>query len=377
MVASSGGLLPNHWPVSIAFSPDSERLACCGHIKGRTPFVQILSVDKGSRLAILEGLALDYNDPILQLACAWLPDKLIFACLSRSTLYVRIWDPHTFEPLSSWQDVLPISHGSPSLLLSHDGRRLAVAAIYDPSKGAMRPTWGHPSAANIPLCVLQDLETGGPHEVLRARGNQGDVRAASFDREGERLALSFADHTIRIWSVATRELVLSVAEPIPLEFDPCYHLYNRISSRFLSLDVSAKAVAFSPDGRHLLSLRYMRVEDRLETLVILWDTLTGRPLLRWDDTRSPGVYRNSGLAAFTPCGRYVAFAANDGRVHVFDLSCGGLSVRSHWRSRSEDVSMQLRPLSTSWHVAESLVFSSDGQTLCWGTRDGGVEIRLF
>ena len=34
--------------IPVAFSPDSERLACCVYIKGRAPFIQILSVDKGS-----------------------------------------------------------------------------------------------------------------------------------------------------------------------------------------------------------------------------------------------------------------------------------------------------------------------------------------
>ena len=103
---------------SIAFSRDCSRLACGGHIKGRKPFVQILPADKGSRLAVLEGPALDDDDPILQLTCAWLPDRLIFVCLGRSTISVRIWDAQRFDPLLSWEDATSIDHGSPSLLLS-------------------------------------------------------------------------------------------------------------------------------------------------------------------------------------------------------------------------------------------------------------------
>ncbi|KAI1794829.1 WD40-repeat-containing domain protein [Ganoderma leucocontextum] len=346
---------------SFAFSPDSDRLACCAHTKGRRPFVQILSTGEGSRrLAILEGPALQADDgPVSQLVCAWFPDRLIFVCLARSTILVRIWDAQTFEAHFGWQDTTPIRGGT--LLLSCDGRRLAVVAIYRPLDDIFLPT-NTLRTANPSLCVLWDLETGGPREVLNARGAADKVLAASFDPQGERLVLSFADHAIRVWSVATRESLLSVAEPIPVEFDPRYHLYSRIMSR--SSEVFSKAVVFSPDGRFLLSLRYMRIEARRETLAMLWDSRSGRPLLRWDDTQpSGGLCRNFGLALFTPAGTHVAFTANDGRVHMFDLS------RGLWAQEDMTTQFGLR------HDVTSLVLSPDGQTLCWGTHGGQVEIH--
>ena len=351
--------------MSIAFSPDSSRLACCGHVKGRRPFVQIMPADKGSRIAVLESPFLGSGDdaPILQFACAWLSDKLIFVCLAPSTIFVRTWNAQTFEPLSSWEDATSIDHGS--LLFSCDGRWLAVVAVHGPLE-AYRTRSG---TTAVPLCVLWDLDSdtpmGGPptREVLSARSSQDDVLAASFDPEGERLVLSFADHTIRIWSVGTRETLLSVAEPTPLEFEPRYHLYRAISGADA---YTKKAVAFSPDGRYLLSLRFISIEERVETLVILWDSLSGRPLLRWDDTQPSEVCRNSGLVGFSPSGTHVAFTANGGRVHVVDLSRG-----THISRQPE---LGLRSMR---HDATSIAFSPDGQTLCWGTRGGDVEISSF
>ena len=202
--------------MSIAFSPGSERLACYGYIKGRRPFVQILPAGSGNRLAILEGPDLELSDDgtaVPQLACAWFPGRLIFVCLVRTTVFVRIWNGETFDLQLGWQDINLIDHGT--LLLSGDGRKLAVAAIRDPW-GVMPRRFRASASTDVPLCVLwdldQDVDADGLHELeaLRARNNnnQDEALAASLDHDGSRLALSFADHTIRIWSVATRETLL-------------------------------------------------------------------------------------------------------------------------------------------------------------------------
>ena len=118
----------------------------------------------------------------------------------------------------------------------------------------------------------------------------------------------------------------------------------------------------------------MHFEERMETLTMLWDAWSGRPLLRWDGTRLCGGC-HAGLVAFSPAGTYVSFTADDGSVEVFDLY-RGLPVRTHLGQ--EDVAPQsgLRPM-RGHGSASSLALSTDGQILCWGTWRGEVEIRSF
>ncbi|KAM5538660.1 hypothetical protein V8D89_007689 [Ganoderma adspersum] len=394
---------------SFAFSPDSTRIACCGYNRGRTS-VEIRGVDDGHRISILEGYKINNNGGVLlsQLTCAWFPNQLIFVSLTCSTIVVQTWNAHTLEQSSTRKYVAPFQSGS--LVLSPDGRHLVGLTVAGSTRCPMdnkHPTNHHrlrvgsrqrsrtasrprsyPASRtrftlpNYPLCVLWDLDTSGSGEVLLKGLDCERVLAASFDREGKRLALSLANHTIRIWNPKTREL-LSMAEPteeLGLTAGPHRHLYPRMPP-----EVFSKAVTFAPDGRHLLSLRYMRTCDgQIETLLVAWDTLSRRPVLtcteyeKYGDTVLSAVGRDGGVARFAPTCTHVAFTAGGGRVQDIDLSSGvPLKTRTFEGPQDLPAGRQFGLQRDHYNVTTSLVFSPDGRTLCWATRDGEVEIRSF
>ena len=399
---------------SFAFSPDSTRIACCAYSNGRTS-VEIRGVDDGHKIRALKGCEIDDNDgmPLSQLTCAWFPNELILVSLTRSTIIVQTWNAHTLEQSPTRKYVAPFQRGS--LVLSPDGRRLVgltIAGSAHCPTASKRPTnyprlrhisgrqrsrttsrsRSYPASRtrfarptlNCPLCVLWDLDTSDSGEVLLKGPHCERVLAASFDRESRRLALSLANHTIRIWNPKTREL-LSMAEPIEelgLTASPHRHLYFRTPP-----EVFSKAVTFAPDGRHLLSLRYMRTCDgQIETLLVAnWDTQSRRSVLtcteyeKYDDRLSSAhaVGRDGGVARFAPTCTHVAFTAGGGKVHDMNLLSDLPLKTQTFESGLQDLPagrlFGLRP--DHCGVATSLVFSPDGQTLCWATSGGGVEIR--
>ncbi|PIL22878.1 hypothetical protein GSI_15574 [Ganoderma sinense ZZ0214-1] len=397
---------------SFAFSPDSKHLACSIYDRGRSS-VEIRHVDDGHSVGVLGGCEIDnHGDGTLsQLICAWFPDRLLSVSLALSTVLVQSWDARTFERPSVQRYVAPFDHGS--LVLSPSGRHLvglaaAAGSIRCPvtnkrpvnpprprvgyrqrSRTAHRPpshsarrTW--PALSSHPLCVLWNLDAGDPGEVLLNGSDRQRVLAASFDCESDRLALSLADHTIRVWDTKTREQVLSMAEPfeergLMAPAEPHRHLYFPMPSAVLS-----KAITFAPDGRHLLSLRKMRICDgRAETLLTAWDTLSGQMVLgdvryeNYDDTASSAVgARGCGLARFGPGCTPVASTSSDARrIHVMDLSRGfPLKTRTFGGPEGPRRQCGLPPDDLD---VTAFVFSPDGHTLCWATKGGEVEIRSF
>ena len=390
---------------SFAFSPDSKYLAYDACIEGK-PLIKIRNVEKGHKIAALQGC--NFGDQaaglLLQLTCAWLPDRLICVSLTRFRVVVQTWDAHTLSPKFIREYVAPFDHGS--LLLSPDGRRLAgiaatTAALIPAAnkRPADRPppcrtsgqrscSANHPRphtarraqapAANYPLCVLWDLDADDPGEVLLSGQGCDQVLAASFDRDSERLVLSLTNHTIWVWNMTTRQL-LSITEPTAREVPrglPAYSYHRPWLQTVTPLEVLSKAATFTPDGRRLLSLRHTRSpEGRLEALLMAWDARSGVPLQGRDSILPPEVGRNLRLARFSPAGTHVALAANDGKVHVIDLLSIRLSKR--WTFGAPEETPARLGLPLDCRDATRLVFSFDGHTLCWGTRGGEVEIRSF
>ena len=124
--------------------------------------------------------------------------------------------------------------------------------------------------------------------------SQGDIRNIALSPDGRRVAAATFSPTVRIWDVSTRQLVQTlVAED--------YVTY----------------LGFGPDGRRLITAKDSGVD--------LWDTVTGRRLLRLGDhdLRKDGLHD----IAFSPDGRRIATA--DGRAktsriwHAPELSKAG------------------------------------------------------
>jgi WD40 repeat protein/serine/threonine protein kinase len=136
---------------------------------------------------------------------------------------------------------------------------------------------------------LWDLATGELLKTMVAHQNYG--RYLAFSPDGKLLASAGFDTKVKLWDVARGEELKTLAG----------HTHGEI-----------RRVAFSPDGRSLASVG----EDGA---AILWDTATFKPLRKF-------LCQQGGLwgVCFSPDGKTLATAGDDQCVRLWDLATGWL-----------------------------------------------------
>ena len=347
---------------TFAFSPDSKQLLYYAGAKGEH-FLHVRDVASGNIIATLRGpssgVSLLGHASAAELICTWLSDTIIFICAIRSTVIIQIWDARTFELRSTRTEMTVLRDTCP--LLSLDGRWLALRGA--PMRNAL--------PASEAACVLWDLPAGSPGAPLLGcpSDNQSKPLAAAFDSDGARIAVSFADNSIRIWSTATREQLSCVFEP-PIAF-----------SRGESAVITTKVISFSPMGQQILS-RWLRHRNGGGTgtgaALTIWGWYpSSRDTLRMVDTPSGPVCSYaascSSLVLSTPDGATLVFAYEDGHIQICRLTSSGAVV-------TRSVSRMAIPLphqefgSPTRYSLVPVLLSPDGQRLIWGTVQGEVEI---
>jgi tRNA A-37 threonylcarbamoyl transferase component Bud32 len=297
------------WPVAmpgtavtgLAFSHDGKLLAC-GTRQGR---VRLLAVPTGERL----GLFPAHARMIQQIA--FHRDGQVLAT-SANDGQVRLW---SIDGLERTESFAAADGDSRPLAFSFDGKMLATGSRGE--KGGCLQL--HPMMPGTPTPQLRDSQFG--------------VAALAFSSAGL-LAAGDADRkTVRFWDPSTGSALYSVS-PEPGE--------------------TASSLAFSPDGTQLAGTFVST------NIVRVWSAATGQQLRLLECTPRLHNGRSRQQVAIGPDNRTLAAVTSAGVIRLWDLST--------------DKSAKVIRVSPAVSQVNQISFSPDGRHLATANNNGTVYI---
>jgi WD40 repeat protein len=224
--------------------------------------------------------------------------------------------------------------------MSHDGRMIVsgnpdrTVTLWDASSGKELRHFGAFSGrvnclafAQNDLAVfvgngeaVQSIDVSTGREVQRYSGFAAPVYSVTSSPDGSKIVAGSSDGLALLWEISASDKPQAFeAHSGPIE-----------------------STVFSPDGRLIL----IGTSDDSS----LWDSTTGRELLRTNHRGS------SGVGAFSPIGSYFSTVDNDGAIVLWDAS--KLQRVTEYRGDLNGVT--------------SIAFSADGRRLLVGKKNGGL-----
>jgi WD40 repeat protein len=300
---------------SVCYSPDGKRLATAGADRS----VRVWDAATGRELLIFKG-----HTDVVNCVCFSPDGKRLASAGADNT--VKVWDAVTGQEIRSF-----IRHSTAvrSVCFSPDGKRLASGA------------GGPVMIGELKEVKVWDAATGQEFFILKEHA--GEITSICFSPDGKRMASAggLFDQTVIVWDTATGEKVHSL----------------RVENGGIR---TVDSVAFSPDGKRLASATGGSFMDA-KCEVTVWDAAAGRTLLTLEDD-SPNRY---GAVSFSPDGtRLVSGHSNasgrdnDGIVKLWDSTTGKL----------------LLTLNAHRSPIRSVCFSPDGKRVASAGDDGSVKV---
>jgi RNA polymerase sigma factor (sigma-70 family) len=338
------GLEIRHWDAGtgpgggLAFSPSGQTLAsACGS--------SIRLWDPGTGKEIKAEAGHTSNIELLQFA----PDgKTLVSCAQDKK--VLEWDLATGQPRVLGANIMSFTAD-----LSADGKTFAQVIPNDP---------------RIHVC-----NTATGKELFALNSTAKDTRLLKFSSNNE-LLVSSSDDGFRLWELATGKVLEHIKEnqfsPLAVAFsqnskllafagsDKTLRLWDIQAAKELrrweTPEDYTRILAFSPDGKTLLSYGNSGSDLRI------WATSSGKQLMHFT-----GIERILSLA-FSPGGRFVAFADLEGDNHQGVDDKTACALRLLEVSSGQEIRKIDMPQGSVW----SLAFAPDGCTLATGGGDSSI-----
>ncbi|MBE0681505.1 MAG: helix-turn-helix domain-containing protein [Anaerolineales bacterium] len=287
----------------LAFSPDGEFLIT----SSEDAMLKIWDVATGDLLRDLPEFTVykvSFNVDGTQLAAATANGIQVWNIAPESDDVVTFDENHA---------ALTIPEGGP-MIFSPNGTQLAAVSLSTASGNAIK---------------LWDATSG--RELLTLAGHTGWVMGIALSPDGQQLASTSLDRTIKIWSLTPGQETIAVVSavtgygtrvaynPNGQEFatnggDGTATLWNAKTGEprliFRGHDIEVLNVAFSPDGTRFAT-------GSLDGTVVIWDTASGQKLLTL-------IGHEVGVRdiAFSPNGSLIATGGFDGTAKVWDAKTG-------------------------------------------------------
>jgi WD40 repeat protein len=291
--AGDGGIF------TLAYSPDNKRLASASFLPPAGGEVKVWDVATGNEALSLPGRrALAFDGTRLATGAGG----------GAEPWHVRIWEARP--------GTLAVRHRR------HGGSVRAIVASADRKRFA--------SVADDATIRLWDTTTG--EETRALQGHKGLVWHAAFSTDGKLLASAGDDHTVRVWDVQTGKQQALLAGHTGAVRAVAFACSGLLASAGMDGTVrlwdaqrgtpvrhwsstgklGVASLAFSPDGKHVLSSG---------AGVELRDVATGELLLRCTETED-GVL----AVAFAPDGKTFAAGDWEGALRIYDAATGRLRL---------------------------------------------------
>ncbi len=200
---------------------------------------------------------------------------------SNFIFYMDLWDTASGQHLRTWNAYyLSLAAFSP------DSKLLAwgTSAVY----------W---KDNNV---IVTDAASGQVLHTLK--GHDGRVNSVAFSPDGKTLASGSDDYTIKLWDVAGGSVLSTLSNVVTMP-----------GVRPVDITVSATSVAFSPDGKTLVSGSETYPGETYNTITV-WDVPGGQELSSLE-----GYIGNVFSAEFSPEGRYIVINSGDGTIRLWGI----------------------------------------------------------
>ena len=328
--------------VSIAFSPESERLSSCSF----DGTIKIWDVATGENIRTLHG----HQGTVSYVVFTPNGDQLVSGGCDGT---IKVWDATIDRETAR---LIGRHHYVYSVAFSPDGNHILTGNFHGTAK-----IW---SVRTLSETMTLPLEEGGGSDV-------SDAIRFEYSPDGKRIASISDGGTVKLWDAATgrmlmvlcrdqRRLDLRVQQRRGLAFSPDGN-YLAAGGKVWNAENGTEVMALHAPEEHALCLRFSPDGERIASVDLngmlkIWDAGTARELLavRVDEK----VSRPTSFISFSPDGNQIVSAGSDGTVRLWDTNTGAetMTLRGHT------------------NIVNAVNFSPDGKRVISGSRDGTVRV---